>query len=252
MTVSGTQAEQPQLDSATQSDGSVLIFVPTFNDHSQIQGIEDRIASLAIDARVLVVDDGSAVPVQGQASTLVFRLPDNHGLGVATNIAIDHALRGGYEALVRIDADGQHAVGDITKVLEPIGAGRADLVVGVRSNHMILNRVDGFLRSAVKSYFRIAARLATGGMAPRDVNSGFFALNREGMRVMNRFDFERYPEPQMFVLACRQGLRVDQQEITQLERVEGRSTLTVSEASRMVWRFTMFIANEVLGPNGRR
>jgi hypothetical protein len=89
-------------------------------------------------------------------------------------------------------------------------------------------------------------------MAPSDVNSGFFALNREGMRALSGYAFERYPEPEMFVLACRRGLRVKEQEINQHERVEGRSTLTISEAMRMVWRFTIFITNEFLGPNGRR
>lgn len=252
MTKNDCLVEPPPSEAATRYARSVLVFVPTFNDHSQIRGIEDEISSLGIGARVLVVDDGSTVPVQGQATTLVFRIPDNFGLGVATNIAIDHALRGEYDVLVRIDADGQHSVADICNVLEPIDSGQADMVVGVRSNHMIFNQVEGVLRSLVKSYFRVAARLATKGTAPNDVNSGFFALNREGMKVLNRFDFERYPEPQMFVLACRQGLRVKQQEINQRERVEGRSTITVLEAVRMVWRFTIFITNEFLGPHGRR
>jgi len=38
----------------------------------------------------------------------------------------------GYDAVVRIDGDGQHEVEDIPKVLEPILAGRADAVIGSR------------------------------------------------------------------------------------------------------------------------
>jgi glycosyltransferase involved in cell wall biosynthesis len=225
----------------------VLVFVPTYNDHTHIAKIEEDIAALGIGARILVIDDGSAEPVQTGRDTLIYRAPANVGLGVTTNIALDHAFRGGYRALIRLDADGQHNSADIPSLLALIDNGQADLVAGVRSNHMTLRSVSGVVRAMVKAYFRFSSALATGGRAPRDVNTGFFALNREAIRVLGKFEFERFPEPEIFVRACRSGLRLAEVSVKQEERTVGRSTLRIPDALRMVWRFTVFLINDMLG-----
>ncbi|NQV81445.1 MAG: glycosyltransferase family 2 protein [Alphaproteobacteria bacterium] len=248
------RVNEPERESLDESSGhgGVLAFVPSLNDHQSIQAIEAAVASWQIRARVLIIDDGSREPIQAHPNSLVFRLPDNFGLGVCTQIALDHALRMGYRALVRIDADGQHPVAAVPALLSSIDAGEADVVVGVRSNHAVLRDAGGILRTLVKKYFEVVASLVTAGNAPRDVNTGFFALNRTAMKVLNRYEFERFPEPQLFVLACRRGLRVREFEIQQLERSSGQSTLSGIQAMRMLWRFNIFVVNELLGPRESR
>ena len=59
-------------------------------------------------------------------------LPFNVGIGGAVQTGFRYALEHGYEVAVRLDGDGQHDASEIPKVLEPIEAGEADLVIGSR------------------------------------------------------------------------------------------------------------------------
>lgn len=224
----------------------VLVFIPTFNDHAHLADLVRRVAALPLACRALVLDDGSSAPVQPDGlggGALLARLPDNFGLGMCTHVAFDHALTAGYQYAVRIDADGQHSVEDIPALIAPLAAGQADIVAGSRTNH---RAQGGWLRIAIKAYFAATARLMTSGQAPQDVNTGFFAVNRAAMVRLNTFRLERYPEPQMYVLACRNGLRLADVAIAQRERGFGRSSLDSFGAIRMWYRFSVFVLAELL------
>jgi glycosyltransferase involved in cell wall biosynthesis len=231
----------------------VLVFVPSFNDNAQASELAKEISAASANFRPLVIDDGSDAPITAAAAGpdgLQVRLPDNFGLGAITHIAFDHALRAGYGAVARIDGDGQHSVSDIPRLLEPIQDGTADFVVGTRTNHRAGTGAANFLRSAAKIYFSLLVRVITRGRAPSDINTGFFAANRTAMALLNRFTLERYPEPQLIVIACREGLRVRQVDVEQQERLQGSSTLGVFQAMRMLYRFNVFVLNELI--RGRR
>jgi glycosyltransferase involved in cell wall biosynthesis len=233
----------------TGAPGPVLVFVPSYNDNVRASEIAQTILAASSNYRPLVIDDGSLVPIAPEAAGpdgLQFRMPDNFGLGVITHIAFDHALSAGYSAVVRIDGDGQHSVADIPRLLEPIQNGTADFVVGSRTNHRAGSGGVNWLRAVVKAYFSILARMVTGGRAPGDINTGFFAANRTALALLNQFTLERYPEPQLIVTACREGLRVREVEIEQRERGQGRTTLGAGQALRMVYRFNVFVINEVM------
>jgi dolichol-phosphate mannosyltransferase len=94
----------------------VLILIPTYNDFARLGELIGEIERSIGDARILVIDDGSAVPIDLNSSSkgvLYVRLPDNYGLGVCMQVAFDHALYNGYDSLVRVDADGQHPVSSV-------------------------------------------------------------------------------------------------------------------------------------------
>ena len=223
----------------------VLVFIPTYNDSEVLERLCREAASIGEDVRVLVVDDGSAASVSQEVvgnGGLVFRMPANFGLGACTHVAFDHVLRAGYDVIVRIDGDGQHPVHMIPALLEPIAAGRADLVVGRRTNHG-----GGAARRLIKWYFSAVTRLYTRGAAPADVTSGFFAASRAAVERINRFTLERYPEPQLYVVACSQGLRTSEVPVVQQDRQFGASTLNLIQGARMLYRFHMFLLGEVLG-----
>lgn len=227
----------------------ILVFLPAYNDLAGIEAMVRDIQQQSPRYRVLIIDDGSTVSLDGEAppaGCLSVRLPDNYGLGVCTHVAFDHALRHGYKAAVRLDADGQHPadrIGDLVEVLE---SGRADLAVGGR-----VNRNDGRgLRAAMgrlmKGYFSLGAKLITRGRAPSDVNTGFTAFSRSAIVALNRHALERYPEPQIFILAVREGLRIVEIEVQQKERRSGRSTIGLSHAVRLFYRFNIFLLRAFL------
>ncbi len=84
---------------------------------------------------VIVVDDGSnddTSEAARSAGARVERLPTNSGKGAALRRGLELALEGEPEALVLLDADGQHDPADLPRLLECWDRRRADLVVGAR------------------------------------------------------------------------------------------------------------------------
>ena len=134
----------------------------------------------------LVVDDGSTdrtVEVaRDHGVDHIVRLTNNKGLAAAFEAGLDACLKLGADVVVNTDADNQYDARDIPKLVEPIVAGRADMVIGDRG----VETIDHF--SAVKKRLQRAGsavvRRASGTDVP-DTTSGFRAYNRDAAISMN-------------------------------------------------------------------
>lgn len=226
--------------------GRVLIFIPTFNDHEHLPRLCQEVSALSDVLDILIVDDGSDKPIDLALlpRVLQFRMPENFGLGACTHVAFDHALRHDYRAVVRVDGDGQHQVADILRIIDSLND--ADVVVAGRVNRRQYRGLRGFMTWAVTAYYSTLARILTKGKAPSDVNTGFFGVAQRGIEVLNQSPLERFPEPQMFIIACRRGLEVEEIDTEQWPRSHGESTLSVQQAIRMFYRFNLFVLTECL------
>jgi glycosyltransferase involved in cell wall biosynthesis len=227
----------------------ILVFVPSFNDRELLRSLTLEIIALGTNFQPMVIDDGSLPPIQEKdlsEGTLLARVPDNFGLGMATHIAFDHAILHSYSTVVRIDADGQHPVSLIPRIIAPVLDGSADIVVAERTNRDIRTGFREIVSRVVRGYLSQIASLMTGGKAPKDVNSGFFSANLKSVARINEFGLDRFPEPQIYVLAPRNGLVIASLEIEQSERRHGASTVTLSHAIRLFYRFNIFVLAELL------
>jgi glycosyltransferase involved in cell wall biosynthesis len=99
-----------------------------------------RIAAVVVGARahlpVVVVDDGSTDDTAAQAETagaVVLRQVPNAGKGAALRLGFRYALEHGAEAVVTLDADGQHDPAEIPAFLSAFEAARPELVIGRRA-----------------------------------------------------------------------------------------------------------------------
>jgi glycosyltransferase involved in cell wall biosynthesis len=129
---------------------------------------------------VLVIDDGSSDGTADVARAAgvhhVVRHTHNLGLAAAFRTGLDASLKAGADIIVNTDADNQYHATDIAKLVEPIRAGRADLVVGDRG-------VGALAHFAW--YKRLLQRLGSWviGQAAHletpDATSGFRALSRD-------------------------------------------------------------------------
>jgi glycosyltransferase involved in cell wall biosynthesis len=141
----------------------------------------------------LVIDDGStdrtvAVAREHGVDHIV-RLTGNRGLANAFQAGLDAALKLGADVIVNTDADNQYRAADIPKLVAPILAGEADLVVGDRRTQQIEH-----FSGAKKLLQRLGSwvvRRASGTAVP-DTTSGFRAYNREAaisLQVVSSFTY---------------------------------------------------------------
>jgi len=111
----------------------VFVVVAAYNEAAVIENTVREV--LAAYSRVVVVDDGSTDDTSSVVSGLpvhIIRHSINRGQGAALQTGITYALTEGAEIIVAFDADGQHCITDIPKLLAPIRNDRADLVLGSR------------------------------------------------------------------------------------------------------------------------
>ena len=112
----------------------VAVVIPAYNEERTIAEVIRGLKQHGFTT-LIVVDDGSSDCTGELAShegAIRLRHMLNRGLGGALGTGISAALRLGAEVIVTFDADGQHDPNDITRLLEPIEAGEAEVVIGSR------------------------------------------------------------------------------------------------------------------------
>src|SRR3954469_3238130 len=117
----------------------LIIQIPCFNEEEQLPAtLGDLPRELPGVGSVewLIIDDGSTdrtVEVAKEHGVdHIVRLTNNKGLAAGFQAGLDACLKLGADLIVNTDADNQYSGGDIPKLLAPILAGRADMVVGDR------------------------------------------------------------------------------------------------------------------------
>ncbi|HEX7579875.1 MAG TPA: glycosyltransferase family 2 protein [Thermoanaerobaculia bacterium] len=174
----------------------LFIQIPAWNEEAQI-GAAVRELPRTVEGfdsvEILVVDDGSTDSTAREARAAgadhVVRLPIHQGLAAAWRAGLDTSLRLGADVIVSTDADRQYAAADIGKLVEPILAGAAEVVVGDRG---VATKADF---SPSKRWMQRlgswAVRRASGTDVP-DATSGFRALTREAAFRLNVFSKMTY------------------------------------------------------------
>ena len=111
----------------------IFVVIPAHNEEKKIGKVLKDLKKNGY-MHVIVVDDGSSDRTMDIAENYatVIRHPINQGAGAATVTGFDYAVRHGADIIVTIDADGQHDVSDIKKVIRPILDKKAELVIGSR------------------------------------------------------------------------------------------------------------------------
>src|SRR5918999_1222985 len=112
-----------------------LVFIPAWNEEENLPAVLDQLRRELPDADVLVVDDGSTdgtAAAARAAGAEVLSFGENRGLRAGIAAGYAWALEHGYAFCGRVDADGQHPVPELRRLLERVRSGEADVAVGSR------------------------------------------------------------------------------------------------------------------------
>src|ERR1700716_3890531 len=112
----------------------VWIVVPAFNEASVIGDVISDVHS--VFHHVVCVDDGSRDDTGDMAlrsGAHVVRHPVNLGQGAAIQTGVEYARRQpGAKVFATFDADGQHRVKDVIRMIDRLSTEDVDLVIGTR------------------------------------------------------------------------------------------------------------------------
>jgi hypothetical protein len=218
--------DQRPSPSASADDLRLLVIMPAHNEADSIVNTIESLAREKPDWDILVVNDGSTDATSAlarRADAIVLDLPCNLGVGGAMQTGYLYARENGYDVAIQFDADGQHRANQIERLLEPIAAGQADMVVGSRLLGGIKYRFsfERFLGS------RLLARLVSllTGRKITDPTSGFRAVGRRGIEFFSR----HYPQAwlgdtvEALVELARHGMEIREVPVKMRQRTAGRS-----------------------------
>lgn len=113
----------------------VLVIIPALNAERSVGAVVRDCKAVVSD--VLVVDDGSAdrtAEVAREAGAQVVSHPVNRGKGGALKTGFAYALEHGFDAVLTLDADGQHLAREIPKFFAAREETGADLIIGGRAH----------------------------------------------------------------------------------------------------------------------
>ena len=216
--------------------------IPAWNESGSIADVIAKVQQHRPDADILVVNDGSTdntAEVAERAGARVVSLPFNVGVGGAMRTAFLFASRNGYEAMVQVDADGQHDPADLDRVLD--GLGDADVVVGTRFHPNSTYFVGGPRRWAMVLLSKALSRMNRGTIS--DPTSGFRSA---GPRAIALFAVD-YPADYLgdtvgsLAIAIRRGLVIHETPVTMYFRQAGRPSKNALWSALYLGRATLAI-----------
>jgi hypothetical protein len=219
-----------------------LAFVPAWNEEESLPAVLDELRMELPDADVLVIDDGSTdrtAEVAGKHGAQVLSFDENKGLRAAIAAGYGYAAEHGYAYCGRVDADGQHPVAELRKLLELVRSGQCDVAVGSR---FATSGGNGFSRERYES--SPARRLGTGVLRRsigvvldrpfHDATSGMYAVNARAMAILARPYASGAPEVEALLRLHDEGLRVTEVPVEMRERASGESKLQGKKAVVLV------------------
>ena len=221
-------------------DADTIVFIPAWNEEENLPAVLDELHSGLPQAHVLVVDDGSTdgtATVAHAHGAEVLSFGENRGLqeGIAAGYAF--AAENGYEFVGRVDADGQHPVEELARLLEIVQQGQADVAVGSRfatgDGYEAYRYEPSRSRRLGTSVLRRAMRAAL-GRPFHDATSGMYAANRQAMPALGKPYSSGAPEVESLLRLREEGLHVIEVPVHMRDRASGESKLRGGKAVRLV------------------
>ena len=129
----------------------ITVGIPAYNEEENIAKIISQLKDIA--SSIIVCDDHSTDNTNKIAKSLgvdVVTHSKNMGYGSAIKSIFAKAKEIDSDVLVTMDADGQHRIEDLKKILEPILSGTVDVCIGSRFLEKNVENVPSYRKVGIK------------------------------------------------------------------------------------------------------
>lgn len=184
----------------------LAIGLPAFNEENNLAKIIVKLEKIA--DRIIVCNDGSTDAtglIAERLDTIVINHSKNLGYGASIKSIFKKAKEENFDVLVTFDADGQHTISDIEKVIKPIKDGKADLVIGSRFLEENKN-IPNYRKVGIKVITKVSNFSIKNDIS--DSQSGFRAYNKKALELINASDSGMGISTEILIKASKNNLSI--------------------------------------------
>ena len=192
----------------------ITIGIPAYNEEKNIASIITKLKK--ITDSIIVCDDGSSdmtSEISKNLGAVVISHKKNMGYGAAIRTIFQKSVELDSDILVTFDADGQHRIEDVTKILQPLENNEADVVIGSRflDNE---SKVPNYRKIGIKVITKITNTSLKKKLT--DSQSGFRAYNKQVLTQISPSEMGMGISTEILIKASSKGLRIAEVPITVL------------------------------------
>ena len=165
----------------------ITVGIPAYNEEKNIASIIVKLKKIA--DKIIVCNDGSTdatSEIAEKLGAIVINHPKNLGYGAGINSIFKKSKEINSDILVTFDADGQHQIKDIERVITPIRNKEADIIIGSRFLDSAEDEIPDYRRFGIKLITKITNSSLKNKIT--DSQSGFRAYSKDVISKLNISD----------------------------------------------------------------
>jgi len=221
----------------------ITVGIPAYNEEKNIASIIVKLKKIA--QKIIVCNDGSTDltgEIAQKLGAVVINHPKNLGYGSGIRSIFQKAKEIDSDILVTFDADGQHQVEDIKKVIEPILKNKADIVIGSR----FLENKNVSAPKYRKIGIKLITKVTNSTLKEKitDSQSGFRAYNKDVLSKLEPGDVGMGISTEILIKASSRGFKIAEVPINILYEGNTSSHNPVSHGTSVLLSTIKYISIE--------
>ena len=211
----------------------VIIGIPAFNEEKNIAVLIIQLKKIA--DKIIVCNDGSTdltSKIAEELGATVVNHEKNLGYGAAIRSIFLKSKNLDGDILVTFDADGQHRIEDVNRVIDPIINGESDLVIGSR----FLDESEKEVPKYRKVGINVLTKITNSSIKEQltDSQSGFRAYSKKVLNELNLSELGMGISTEILIKASSKNFRITEVPIKILYAGDTSTHNPVSHGSSVI------------------
>jgi len=221
----------------------IVVGIPAFNEEKNIAVLIIQLKKIA--DKIIVCNDGSTdltSKIAEELGATVINHEKNLGYGAAIRSIFLKSKDLDGDILVTFDADGQHRIEDVNRVINPIINGESDLVIGSRFLDESAKEVPRYRKAGIKLITKITN--ATIKKQLTDSQSGFRAYSKKVLNELNPSELGMGISTEILIKASAKNFRISEVPIKIIYKGDTSTHNPISHGSSVLFSTIKFTSIE--------